>query len=985
MMHNPLLQRYVKERSEPAFAELVRQHIDLVHSAALRQVNGDPAAAQDVTQAVFTDLARKAPRLLRHPSLTGWLYTSTRYLAANARRTEQRRIAREQEAYAMNQLLQPTDSDPAWQQLRPVIDEAMHDLTPDDREAVLLRFFERRSVAEIGTKLGLSEDTARKRVSRALDKLRAALAKRGITSTVAALSVALSECTVSAAPTGMVGLVSHAAVTTAGAGSGAIAGLWKLLVGAGAAATIAGSLILPKILHQNAQAATTASSVATSDAAVISAAPIQAEASPETTPATTTGASASATTSSPLSADNLTLHVVTADSGKPIPMVKLDYWLFLGSGVKHLKPLTASPQGVCEVPVPRENLTELLLVSERDGFADTRLQWHVDHGETIPQEYTLRLTRAVMIGGTVVDPDGNPVAGAEVGFNNRVDASLDTARETSDFGWPFWITATTDAHGHWQLDRMTKETIRTIYGGASHPLYVPSNEEGGSIGFGGVVEDAQKQLLAGTHVFRLGRAVQARGSVVDNNGNPISNAHITVGPVGRTTSRETNAGADGHFLVAGCVPEKTVLSAEAKGFAPTSLPVDLSASTGPFQLTLQAGKLLRLRVLDTKGAPVTNASIWLDTVNNNQMINVPASARVQTDFNRKTGSDGRLEWPSAPEGDLIFDFSAPGFQRLSNQKISADGQEHIITLTPGLIVSGTVQDATTGAPIPRFRIAAGWPQTNPVTGEVQNQWSSIDRFWMSFAGGKFQHEFDEPVLGGTPNPGYVFKFMADGYVPSVSRPVAFDEGKVELDITLQPGNPSVITVTVPDGRPAANVDVGLVSMGARLNLLPGGFSRANLQSGGSLFATDAQGHFTLNPDTSVFSVVAASAEGYAETTPAALADAPTMVLQPWGRLEGTLFAQGLAASNCTVAFRLGDDRRNGIQTDFNAYQTKTDDNGHFVFAKVPPGRRQLVQMIEVPGTPSPNGMVWIDQPVTNVDIRPGETTTITVTAPTANP
>ena len=186
-MNNPLLQRYVADRSEPAFTELVRQHIDLVYSAALRQVNGDATTAQDVTQAVFTDLARKAPRLLRHLSLTGWLYTSTRYLCAKARRTEQRRVAREQEAYTMNQLLHSTDSDPAWQELRPVLDEAMHDLSADDREAVLLRFFEQRSLAEIGTRLGLTEDTARKRVARALDKLRAGLARRGITSTVAAL------------------------------------------------------------------------------------------------------------------------------------------------------------------------------------------------------------------------------------------------------------------------------------------------------------------------------------------------------------------------------------------------------------------------------------------------------------------------------------------------------------------------------------------------------------------------------------------------------------------------------------------------------------------------------------------------------------------------------------------------------------------------------------------------------------------------------
>src|SRR5688572_7136090 len=114
-MKNELLHRYVSGRSAEAFAQLVRQHIDLVYSAALRQVNGDSAAAQDITQAVFTDLARNAPRLLQHTSLTGWLYTSTRFLAAKSRRAEQRRRARELQAHAMNQLLLATDPNPYWE------------------------------------------------------------------------------------------------------------------------------------------------------------------------------------------------------------------------------------------------------------------------------------------------------------------------------------------------------------------------------------------------------------------------------------------------------------------------------------------------------------------------------------------------------------------------------------------------------------------------------------------------------------------------------------------------------------------------------------------------------------------------------------------------------------------------------------------------------------------------------------------------------
>src|ERR1019366_6630318 len=131
-----------------------------------------------------------------------WLYTSTRYAAAALRRAEHRRSAREQEAHAMNQLLQSAGTDPAWEQLRPVLDEAMHDLKADDREAVLLRYFERLQLAVVGTRLGVTENTARMRVERALDKLRSALVKRGVTSTAGAVAVALAGHAAGAAPTG---------------------------------------------------------------------------------------------------------------------------------------------------------------------------------------------------------------------------------------------------------------------------------------------------------------------------------------------------------------------------------------------------------------------------------------------------------------------------------------------------------------------------------------------------------------------------------------------------------------------------------------------------------------------------------------------------------------------------------------------------------------------------------------------------------------
>ena len=173
-----LLHRYAANHDEAAFAELVQRYLSLVYFAALRQVGGDAHCAEDVAQAVFTRLARKASALTRHQTLAGWLHTTTRFAASEVRRTERRRLAREQEAYTMHELF--PESDPTarsdWERLSHVIDESLGDLSEVDREAVLLRFFAGLPLAQIGAKLNVSENAARMRVERALENLQALLA-----------------------------------------------------------------------------------------------------------------------------------------------------------------------------------------------------------------------------------------------------------------------------------------------------------------------------------------------------------------------------------------------------------------------------------------------------------------------------------------------------------------------------------------------------------------------------------------------------------------------------------------------------------------------------------------------------------------------------------------------------------------------------------------------------------------------------------------
>lgn len=238
-----LLRRYAAERSETAFAELVRRHLPLVYSAALRRLSGDAHRAEDVAQAVFCAVARDAQRLAHHPVLAGWLYTATRNAVLDALRAEKRRRAREEEAH----LMQETVSDPAasadWGQLRPVLDAAMDELNDDDREAVLLRFFQGCSLAEVGAALGLGEDAARKRVDRALDKLRGPLGRRGIASTSAALAALLASETMAAVPASLAASIAGFALSVgAPIGVASFLAMTKLQTGLAAVVIMGGAI-----------------------------------------------------------------------------------------------------------------------------------------------------------------------------------------------------------------------------------------------------------------------------------------------------------------------------------------------------------------------------------------------------------------------------------------------------------------------------------------------------------------------------------------------------------------------------------------------------------------------------------------------------------------------------------------------------------------------------------------------------------------------
>jgi len=248
-----LLRGYVRDGSEEAFAQLAERHVDLVYSAAQRLVR-DTHLAEDVTQQVFTLLARKAGQLGDDTILSAWLYRTARHVASDTLRRESRRLHREQLAV---ESMNPSSPDLTWQQIEPELDEAMGKLCDADHDALVLRYFENRSLKEVGAALGSSEDAAQKRVTRALERLRASLMRRGVTVSMTALAAAVTSGAVQSAPAGLA--ASAASVSVASTANTSIIPNFfhvmttansKLVVALAVAATLTVSMVL--LLDQNA-------------------------------------------------------------------------------------------------------------------------------------------------------------------------------------------------------------------------------------------------------------------------------------------------------------------------------------------------------------------------------------------------------------------------------------------------------------------------------------------------------------------------------------------------------------------------------------------------------------------------------------------------------------------------------------------------------------------------------------------------------------
>jgi hypothetical protein len=334
-----------------------------------------------------------------------------------------------------------------------------------------------------------------------------------------------------------------------------------------------------------------------------------------------------------------------------------------------------------------------------------------------------------------------------------------------------------------------------------------------------------------------------------------------------------------------------------------------------------------------------------------------------------------MTWTNAPEQPLPFGVRALGFLN-TDATLKPDGEEHLIALQAALVISGTVRDAVTGELVPRFRLGVGWPQKRP-DGSVEPQWSPGERFWLSFTGGEFRHTLQEGVIGGTPNPGYVFRFEAEGYVPFITQVYQPDEGEARLDVQLRPAEAVWARAYTPDGAVARDAQVASLVQGRDdVELVSGGFAGPLQAALASIGRVDSAGWFTVTDDGEFQRVVIVHPSGYAEATLDQLKKDHAVRLGRWATLDGVWQTNGQSVANAEITLQLSRRAGTGPRLDSGAFHTLTDAHGHFAFPKVPHGSLQVfAQLPDSPGS----GL----QKLAEVEVLPGEAKQVVIQDPVA--
>lgn len=546
----------------------------------------------------------------------------------------------------------------------------------------------------------------------------------------------------------------------------------------------------------------------------------------------------------------LTVKVVDP-AGKPMPAVPVDIRI---DGAEF--PLPTDEEGIVEFNVPTSNKTRLRLKVSQPGYATLAARW--DSGKPIPDDFTIRMQKGSVIGGIIKNEQGKPIEGVKIRGYISSQGDLDTGDGKLE---PLLdgIIATTDSEGRWRCKSAPAKRVE-ILTDFKHPDYVDENILGYRAG-------NWEQLHTLEHVVVLQKGVVLRGQVLDPDGEPVVGATVTLGENRYSSSEEKTTDEQGQYKFTQVKPSSvnvTVLSSE---WAPATEKVLAKPDMPPVDFQLPAGQAVTLRFVDQDGEPIEGVKVTPD-----EWLNLEILSRS----NVTSDADGLWRWEQAPPEKIHYRLYKEGYMSTSAVDIVPRDEPHEVTIPPELTFFGNVTDAATGEPLDEFLVVEGiyWRETDDdVVWQQHRKETGTD--------GKYRVAYDSGYAG------FKIKVEAEGYRPQKSRLVAVDEGEVNIDFALETGAGPSGLVKLPDGQPAAGVDVLMADDSrSRITVSNGEYVQ---RSGAIVATTDSDGKFQLPIPRDKFSIVCLHEVGWASQLElAANTTELAFTLSPWSSLTGKM-------------------------------------------------------------------------------------------------